>query len=1369
MKKQVLILVTLLLPLVASAYDLVDDKGLFYNLKDDGTLEVVGLDTETTEADILSDVTIGGVEYRVTSIGERAFEGRSELTYLSIPWSVTSIGEYAFINCGSNITVNIADPESWCEMELGNEHSSPLSSAGKVLVHDIETTSITIPEGVTSIGNFTFYQCRCITSLTFPVSVRSIGSSAFEDCTSLTSLTLNEGLESIGGSAFEGCTRLNVFRIPSTVNTISINAFKNCTSITDVYCYAENVPVTDENAFDGTPTENSTLHVPVSSIGTYRNTWPWSDFKEFVTLENNDIIRFADAEVKRICVENWDTNGDGELSKAEAAAVKSLNNKFCSNKNITSFKELEFFTGLSIIGMTDFNRCSNLTYISIPSGVTRIRDEAFTHCDNLKAVYISDLEAWCNIDFIEDWATTVTSNPLHYAHHLFLNGVEVKNLVIPNSITSIKYAAFEGCSGLTSVTIPECVTSIDGVAFANCSGITSISIPMNVKSIGYYAFFGCSGLASLIISQSVTSIGQSAFFGCNKLTSIIINSSNTKYDSRNNCNAIIETATNTLLWGCNNTVIPNSVTRIESFAFSGCSGLTSVTIPSSVTSIGQSAFSSTGWYNNQPNGLLYLSNCLLGYKGDKPSGYLEINEGTRLLADYSLYGCSGLTSIIIPRSITILGNRSLYGCSGLNLIKVDASNSVYDSRDNSNAVIETKSNKLLLGCNKTNIPNSVTCIGDYAFYSCSGLTSLVIPNSVTSIGKYAFENSGITSLIIPNSVTAIGQNAFSLCSNLTYIKSEIKNPFEIIINSYVNNILSTITLIVPNGAKYAYQSTKDWNRITNIVEVGDGSLVGKIVEIDGINYVIDENYTVSVTSKKEKYTGNIVIPRQVTYNGIKYNVTSIGNSAFYDCSGLTSVSIPNSVTSIKNLAFAYCRNLTTISIPNSVTSIGYQVFIFCSALASITVGKDNTVYDSRYDCNAIIETESKTLVLGCKNTIIPNDVTSIGYAAFHGCNGLVSITLPSSLNTIMYEAFSGCSGLTKVTIPNSVSSIGGRAFKGCIGLSSFTIPKSVTSIGDESPFNGCSGLTSIIVEKDNKTYDSRNNCNAIIETSTNRLIAGCKTTIIPNSVTSIGYNSMCGFSSLTSIMIPSSVTSIEFGAFQNCGLVSIIIPNTVNKIGRCAFDYCSKLKYVISEIQDPFAIDNDVFSVFTTATLIVPKDKKTNYQLMDGWNMFTKIIEKLPGDVNLDGETNITDLNNLVDFILGKKPKDFYEGMADMNDDKKVNTADVVAIINFRSSQGLSTGYQMYYEELDGKSVVSSLTCTLNNKRNEVIELVKCELYCNNKIVSNVKLEGSLTSGGSKTCSFDNLTKYAGVKGFSVLWHYTFKGESFIYRCNLTE
>ena len=320
-------------------------------------------------------------------------------------------------------------------------------------------------------------------------------------------------------------------------------------------------------------------------------------------------------------------------------------------------------------------------------------------------------------------------------------------------------------------------------------------------------------------------------------------------------------------------------------------------------------------------------------------------------------------------------------------------------------------------------------------------------------------------------------------------------------------------------------------------------------EIGDIYYNVlngTDKHVVTVTSGDNEYSGSITIPPSVTHNAISYSVTEIGRGAFSGCDGLKSITIPNSVTEIGKEAFYGCDSLTSITIPNLVTEIGEAAFAYCTGLTSIIVAKGNSKYDSRNNCNAIIETETNRLIAGCKNTTIPNSVTEIGEAAF--C---------------------GCTGLTSITIPNSVTEIGEWAFYDCDGLTSITIPNSVTSIG-EWAFSACSGLTSIVVAKGNAKYNSRDNCNAIIETETNRLIAGCKNTTIPNSVTEIGDYAFYDCHGLTSITItiPNSVTEIGSGAFSGCsGLTSITIPNSVTSIGEFAFVGCTNLKKII--IQNP--------------------------------------------------------------------------------------------------------------------------------------------------------------------------------------------------------
>ena len=509
-------------------------------------------------------------------------------------------------------------------------------------------------------------------------------------------------------------------------------------------------------------------------------------------------------------------------------------------------------------------------------------------------------------------------------------------------------------------------------------------------------------------------------------------------------------------------------------------------------------------------------------------------------------------------------------------------------------------------------------------------------------------------------------------------------------------------------------------------------------EVDGIYYNINGN-EVTVTKGYGFYGGDVTIPSTVTYRDKTYPVTAIGNGAFYGSNEMTSVTIPSSVTTIGTEAFFWCNSLTSMTIPDAVTSIGERAFYYCSGLTSVDIPSSviSIGHQAFWDCNNLAIVRITDLAAWCNisfasynsnplnyahrlylndvevtDLVIPSSVTAINDYAFFNFTDLKSVNLPVSLTSIGNCAFAYCSNLTSADIPDAVTTIGNEAFSGCESITSLSIPSSVNAI-DGNAFCGCSGLTSIIVDSSNPTYDSRDNCNAIIETSSNTLIAGCQNTVIPNTVTAIGdwaFEDCSGLSSviipnsvytigrgafsyctgLTDLTIGNSVTTIDAYAFDNCtgltsmdipdvvtfigegafldceNLTSVTIPNSVTTISTEAFRNCTSLKDVYCYITDPSAItmEHNVFSLdipdFSGRTLHVPHGTADAYQADWHWfPFFERIVETghVYGDVNGDDEVNIADINAVIDVILGGD-----NAAADVNGDGEVNIADVNAV-----------------------------------------------------------------------------------------------------------
>ena len=444
---------------------------------------------------------------------------------------------------------------------------------------------------------------------------------------------------------------------------------------------------------------------------------------------------------------------------------------------------------------------------------------------------------------------------------------------------------------------------------------------------------------------------------------------------------------------------------------------------------------------------------------------------------------------------------------------------------------------------------------------------------------------------------------------------------------------------------------------------------------DTIYYnIVDGN--AEVASVDSECSGEVSIPSSVTYNGTTYSVTSIGDWAFYNCTNLTSVTIPNGVNSIGYRAFAGCSSLTSITIPSSVMNIGQFPFDECSSLTEINVDPSSKRFSSQ---DGVLFNYDKTEIVCCPEGkagtyTIPSSVTSIGLGAFAGCSSLTSITIPDGVTSIGEFAFEYCSSLTSVTIPdnatsivdgmfmycrslssvaipNSVTSIGRNAFTDCSSLTSITIPDSVTSIGDYA-FDGCSNLTSVIIPSKVTSIDKG-------------LFFGCSSLTsvsIPSSVKYTGTQAFYGCISLTSIIIPSSVTGIGSYAFYGCmGLTSVTIPSSVTSIGSSAFSCCDSLTTVFTYIQDLFEIKENTFGdAYANATLYVPQGTKEAYDTTAYWSNFTNIVEMVPYDVDCDGELNNTDVQAIIEKLLELFTEVFNQTAADVNGDGEIDVVDAV-------------------------------------------------------------------------------------------------------------
>ena len=638
--------------------------------------------------------------------------------------------------------------------------------------------------------------------------------------------------------------------------------------------------------------------------------------------------------------------------------VKSVGDNAFSNCNLLA--SVTMGTAVQNVGKYAFYNCSYLSVIdSVPNSLTTVEESAFRACSQLTAINLPD-----SVTTIGDYAfyecyrlasVTLGNGLTSIGDQAFMYCSALKSIVIPNSVTNIGASAFSCCSSLDSVAIGNGLRKISDCTFYKCSALAYFTMPDSIESIGKHAFFTCKSLKNINVPRTVTTIGDYAFSGCSELESIHIPEGVLEIRERTfeNCSSLksillpqsITSIGNNAFAGCAKLPaidIPEGVKSIEGSTFENCTSLAAITIPNTVMTIKLGAFSNTAYYNDAMNweeDVLYISNCLIEAKTSIAGDY-SIKPGTRLIADYALFGCSNLTSVTFAQSVKSIGDASFYECKNMKVVNM--SDSLQNIGDRAFAYCEL--------LNPVTIPVGVKTFGTEVFMGCKSLVSIIwnakecqdfsnsfvapfyrISSKITSItfgdeveyipAGMCYGLSAVPSVTIPVNVKRIGKDAFESCTSMTSITWNAKHYCD--------------TLDYPpfEGLEYIVKSFTFGEGIETIPPYICKEMreVSEIIIPKGVKSIGRHafNYCLSIPS--------IIIPE---------GVTTIGGAAFFHTQ-IRSVIVPEGVTEIGGWAFSECYGLNKIELPSTLNSIGNSVFketyhidtLICRAVLPPTMGE----------------------------------------------------------------------------------------------------------------------------------------------------------------------------------------------------------------------------------------------------------------------------------------------------------------------------------------------------------------------------------------------------------------------------------------------
>ena len=1070
----------------------------------------------------------------------------------NLTWTLYNNGELTI--SGTGAMTEFASQYTW-------DHGAPWLSYKDYVFE------VTVDDGVTSIGSYAFYGYTNLESVALPGSVTSIGKNAFYDCTGLTDITLSS-IKSIGDGAFNRCAGLQSVTISKSLKSIGSTAFYGCTGLTGVY---------------------------ISDLAA------WCEI-QFKTSNSNPLA----------CAHKLYLNNELLTSVTIPGSVTGIGDYMFEGCN--SLQSITIPDSVTSIGSSTFYECRGLESITIPDSVTSIGSGAFHYCTGLKSVTIGS-----GVTSIGDGAfnrcaglqsVTIPKNVKSIGNNAFYYCSGLKSITIGSGVESIGAGALSYCKGLTDVTVPNSVQSIGADAFRDCTGLKSITIGSGVKSIGKSAVYGCTSLTGINISDLAAWCGIEQGDILNYAKNLYING---KLATTITIPSSVGHINKYAFKGCTSLThitIPESVREIGEQAFVSCSNLRSITLGSGVTSIGNYAFSGCtaltdvyyagnqwykiiGSYNTDLNKarvhyVSSISDVFTMTLEEPENGTASISKIAALKDDTVSVTCSpligyGIDAITVDGkriegdSFTVTGDHTVCvtfkkvvdadigGSCGKNVFwALDPADVLHIY--GAGAMTSNPWSTYAAQITAVDIGDSVTGIGSDAFKGCTELTGITIPNSVTSIGNDAFSGcTGLTGITIPDSVTSIGSYAFYNCTALKSVK--LGSSVEKLDGSVFRDCKSLESITIPNSVTSIHNIVFSGCTALKSVKLGSGvtsidsmtfnnctALTSFTVDASNPSYANDE-YGVLYNKNKTTLVRYPAGNTRASY-AIKSGVTSIGDYAFYGCTVLTGVTIPDSVESIGAAAFYGCKKLQSIAIPEGVSVINSSVFSNCTELKSVIIADGvGSIGNSAFsECRSLkdvcfIGREKlwQLVAIGSDNTYLTN-------ATMHYISSIGDICMIT-----LAEAENGTPSLSNYAVTEGESvtvswrpAVGydiGEIFVDGVKLdgTSFSVTGNHTvqvtfkKIAEASIGGSC-GTTNVFwaLDTDNvlhvygtgaiPTYGSGSS-NLTPWWGYRSKITGA---VIGDGVTSIGSYAFYCCAKLTSVTLPGSLTSISSNAFSGC-------------------------------------------------------------------------------------------------------------------------------------------------------------------------------------------------------------------------------------------